>query len=646
MVTRLCGGEGRLFDSRTRRAYVGPVRLRGSLGALAAFSVVALLPQTASAWIGFSEAPGSPFTTLSAGDPDQVSRPMDVGSADFDGDGNVDLVVANDYAQTLTVHLGEGTGGFAPHASIPFADPGRLAVDDVNGDGDPDLAVTSPGSDQVSVLLGGADATFGPPTAHAVGDNPWAVSLADVNQDDDPDLIVANLSSNDVSVLAGGAGGSFSPAARPAAGLMPSDIAAADFDGDDQVDLAIANLWADTVSLLRGAGDATFTDAGTAATGDAPRGLAAGDFDGDGDPDLAVAFAGEEKVEVRTGGAGMGFNPAGELPIGDVERKFSSGDNPPLTVRAVDLTSDGDPDLVTGNEAGNFSVFKGRPEADFAAERSWFFPGEYYYPYGRGNLWALAFADFDADGRTDVALQDSAYDRAAVMLNGSLPQVDYVRGSEFGAVPVGTQQIRELEVTNDGAAPLRVTAMEVSPGEFNPSRPGEFTQLTEECTGREVPVGESCTVNVRFAPQVAGPRSAGLVITSNATSLPSARSLSGTGIEVANPRPAAPKAPARKAVGAKPPPLPKCLKVGRARRGSLTLSCAVKMASSSRGRRVRIIGSGRAIASGRVVKVGRRSVTLRVGPPKRRLKGKLELRLYRSRGRLRAPLLKTPVLFP
>lgn len=257
------------MDSRTKRAYVGDVRPRVSLSALVACGVLALAPQTASAWWDFSAAPGSPFTTLSPGDPPYGSRPVDLGAADFDGDEDADLVVANDSGRTLTVHLGDGTGAFAPHTTIPLADIGALAIGDVNGDGDPDLAVANRATDQVSVLLGGTDATFGAPTAYAVGDYPSAVLLADVNEDGDLDLIVANSLSNDVSVLVGGAGGSFSAVASPEVGLSPFDVVAADFDGDEYADLAVANGGA-PVSLLRGGGDATFTDAGRVATGGGP----------------------------------------------------------------------------------------------------------------------------------------------------------------------------------------------------------------------------------------------------------------------------------------------------------------------------------------------------------------------------------------
>ena len=81
------------------------------------------------------------------------------------------------------------------------AQPVSVAVGDFNGDGIPDLAVANNGSNSVSVLLGNGSGGFGAATSYPVGSFPSSVAVGDFNRDGFPDLAVANNSSSSVSVL-------------------------------------------------------------------------------------------------------------------------------------------------------------------------------------------------------------------------------------------------------------------------------------------------------------------------------------------------------------------------------------------------------------------------------------------------------------
>ena len=87
--------------------------------------------------------------------------------------------------------------------------PVSIAVADFNGDNDPDLAVANNISNDVSVLLGGAGGSFGPASTFAASLRPYSVAAGDFNGDHDPDLAVANGDGDNVSVLLAGVGGSF-----------------------------------------------------------------------------------------------------------------------------------------------------------------------------------------------------------------------------------------------------------------------------------------------------------------------------------------------------------------------------------------------------------------------------------------------------
>src|SRR5207302_2677704 len=71
--------------------------------------------------------------------------------------------------------------------------PAPVVLADVNTDGKLDLAVANETSNTVSVLLGNGDGTFAARQDFATGSEPLSLALADVNGDGKPDLAVANI---------------------------------------------------------------------------------------------------------------------------------------------------------------------------------------------------------------------------------------------------------------------------------------------------------------------------------------------------------------------------------------------------------------------------------------------------------------------
>src|SRR3954454_12475863 len=86
-------------------------------------------------------------------------RPLSVAAADLNGDGKLDLAVANFDSNTVGVLLNTTPAGanipaFAPQAPVGNGThPFSVAVADLNGDGKPDLATNTRDSNSVSVLL-------------------------------------------------------------------------------------------------------------------------------------------------------------------------------------------------------------------------------------------------------------------------------------------------------------------------------------------------------------------------------------------------------------------------------------------------------------------------------------------------------------
>src|SRR5260370_31127796 len=110
-----------------------------------------------------------------------------------------------------------------------------------NGDGPVDLVVANLGSDDVSVLLGNGDGSFQPAQNVEAGNAPRFVAVADFDGDGRLDLAVANALSDDVSVLLGNGDGRFQPARNFPAGVAPQSVAVGDFNGDGTPDLAVAD---------------------------------------------------------------------------------------------------------------------------------------------------------------------------------------------------------------------------------------------------------------------------------------------------------------------------------------------------------------------------------------------------------------------
>src|SRR5947199_7775734 len=112
---------------------------------------------------------------------------------------------------TVTVLLGNGDGSFQPaqRFSVGAAESESLAAGDFNGDGKIDLVVANAGTNNISVLLGNGDGTFQPATTFPAGNRLEFVAVGDFNGDGKLDVAVASYNTNTVEVLMGNGDGTF-----------------------------------------------------------------------------------------------------------------------------------------------------------------------------------------------------------------------------------------------------------------------------------------------------------------------------------------------------------------------------------------------------------------------------------------------------
>lgn len=326
------------------------------------------------------------------------ASPRSVTTADFNGDGALDLAVPNINSNDLTVLLGDGAGAFAGAGTYAVGEgPHFAAVADFNGDRALDLLVSNSFDSTFSFLAGNGDGSFQPAVSFpSPGEFPHRLLLTDLNGDSHVDLLVLYSLSDAVGLLLSNGDGSFVDGGRVGVGLFPTGLTLGDFNGDGVADLAIANLLESTVTVLFG-GKGGFGDPVTYAGLPNSWSVVACDFTGDDLLDLAVSTV--EGVAVLPGRGDGTFGKPLVHPAG----------LDPVEVTTADVNGDRLPDLLVANAAGNSgSVLLGNGDGSFRPAESYAVGVEPYY---------IAVGDYNSDGFPDLAVSHYGADTMSILLN-------------------------------------------------------------------------------------------------------------------------------------------------------------------------------------------------------------------------------------
>lgn len=165
-------------------------------------------------------------------------------AADFNKDGNLDIVTSNGGAGTISLLLGTGTGSFEAPIIVPAgSEPAAIQAADLNADGNQDVIVTCPVENLVRVFLGSPNGTLTQWYAYPVGDGryPKGLTLADFDQDGYLDFVTANKNSGTLTIYRGHHITVFAESYEIPGTIGSLNVVTGDFNGDNYPDIATGN---------------------------------------------------------------------------------------------------------------------------------------------------------------------------------------------------------------------------------------------------------------------------------------------------------------------------------------------------------------------------------------------------------------------
>lgn len=409
------------------------------------------------------------------GDTTEVKKkPWGIASADWDGDGSLDLVAANwneGLGNTVSVLKNNQASNFSVDSTITVGDgPHMVKAGDFDEDGDMDFVVTNAMDATVSILLNGGNGNFTQSLVASGGSGDVDITTGDYNGDGHLDLAVANA--GNISVLHNDGTGNFILYSTTNVTGSLTSIACGDLDTDGDLDLITTYWGADSLSVFMNDGAGHFLMSSVLHIGGSSIAAALGDFDGDGDLDIgATSF--ENHIAVFLNSGGGNFSPPTMI---NLSRSSSS-------ICVADFDADGDLDLAV--VSGYIQILLNDGFANFTT--SPVFGWESYSSV------AVVAGDFDSDGDLDLAATNYPKYVAVFKNRNLVPDIELSMNLlNFGAVKKDSTKKRTFRIINLS------TAQDL---QFSISTASHSAFSVTPASGI-VPADDSLVVQVSFTPSL------------------------------------------------------------------------------------------------------------------------------------------------
>ena len=340
---------------------------------------------------------------------------MDAGVADLDQDGDLDILVANEHRPNILL-INDSKGNFTNESAsrIPQVDHDSedIGIADFDLDGDLDIIIVSEDDKTNELYLNDGNGSFTDGGNRIPVDGTSnSVVVFDINRDGAPDILIGNNGQNNILINDGT--GSFKDETLARLGAftdVTQDLTLADVDGDGDQDLLLGNE--DSNRLLINDGSGFFEDQSSERipyrnTPEETREVDVADIDGDGDLDVLYGNV-EAFVENAERQNRLLLNDGKGFFTDITDTHLHKDENRCFGVAFLDIDNDGDSDIMTGNTNGDrfagmtpFSVYLNDGKGKFTESENDILPEEI-----KGRGFDIDFEDFNGDGINDLFLSN------------------------------------------------------------------------------------------------------------------------------------------------------------------------------------------------------------------------------------------------